>query len=348
VPDVLILIVSIVALIICRKVHACNVEMKRDKIYQKNKISTKDTTFTDHFCPLTNVNNEEGDAKNTARADAELSTGRRMLVGRLSADRHNKTTESQSASSLSDDESFSSAAKTRTPSSSTAVNVPGMAKAPKDAMLRIQYGVRKARLSPIARLYRVLLPILSEMMFLCLLFACSSVWPSLLSAVYMITFVLLLTRWSLTRELDTSNKLESVVKLLLLVYSALHILANYMYQFNLAQTYLPENTLLARLLGLNAVIYTKCEQPAHFYFSDSLKWQHIAYPFCLVALYWFLAFEMAYANGKGNSNEVLGELPKATKVPVIPAIVVGDTSLDQVGRIYLQFFSYIDFFCSKN
>jgi hypothetical protein len=57
---------------------------------------------------------------------------------------------------------------------------------------------------------------------------------------------------------------------------------------------LPNGELTQRLLGLNQIVYTKCEQPAHFYFHDNLKWQQITAPFVLLAFYWFVAVEFSY------------------------------------------------------
>ena len=55
VPDVLMLTISLVTFLLCKKLTAFNLIAKR-KI--KNSIALNTTAFTDKFCPLTNVTKE--------------------------------------------------------------------------------------------------------------------------------------------------------------------------------------------------------------------------------------------------------------------------------------------------
>ncbi len=55
IPDVLLLIVVSISYYLGRKVQIISLEIKRDQIYNNNKISSNDITFTDHFYPLKNV-----------------------------------------------------------------------------------------------------------------------------------------------------------------------------------------------------------------------------------------------------------------------------------------------------
>ncbi len=134
-----------------------------------------------------------------------------------------------------------------------------------------------------------------EITFLTLLFLCSSLWPSILSIVYIVFFLFLMTKWSLIMNLTSKDdKMQRIVKFFLIFYLALHILICYLYQFLIFQQFIQPDSLYGRLFGLSKIIYTKCTQPAHLYFADDFKWQQITYPFVLLLLYWFLTIEFTY------------------------------------------------------
>ena len=70
-PDVILLIGSLITYWINRKYSYCLVEHKRNLLYKYPNRSTKDTTFTDHFCPLKNVNENETVTPTTSRLTVE-------------------------------------------------------------------------------------------------------------------------------------------------------------------------------------------------------------------------------------------------------------------------------------
>ena len=139
------------------------------------------------------------------------------------------------------------------------------------------------------------LPLSLETTFLLILFCCGSAWPSLASAPYFLASLALLVRWSLAYNIQ-HTRFQVNIKIGLLLYSALHLLVLYLYQMYLFQTYVaPRQSLVARLLGLTQFVYTRCEQPAHFYINwDTVKWQEICEPTFILALYWFIGVEFAY------------------------------------------------------
>jgi hypothetical protein len=151
--------------------------------------------------------------------------------------------------------------------------------------------------TPVQRLMRIIYPILTQLLFLTILFMCSSLYPSILSVPYVVGFIALILRWSFNYNLIEA-KFQLVLKLILLVYSALHILVIYLYQFNLFQLKLNPNSFAIRLVGLPFILSSKCEQPAHFTLNSDIRIEHLIHPFCLVLLYLFIAVEFSYAREK--------------------------------------------------
>jgi hypothetical protein len=90
------------------------------------------------------------------------------------------------------------------------------------------------------------------------------------------------------------------------------------------QLYSPPGTLTSRLLGLNQILFTDCAYPAHFFFSASFKWQQLAYPFVLLALYWFLAIEFSYSKEKNGQGGLLSP-PRSPPIPALPSVAVART-----------------------
>ena len=84
---------------------------------------------------------------------------------------------------------------------------------------------------------------LGNLLVALLLAASGIMHPSLLSSVYFVAFVAMATWWSCYRTFG--NKF-GVVRVLLLVYSGLHLVALYLYQFQTAQWMLDHESLLAR------------------------------------------------------------------------------------------------------
>jgi len=153
------------------------------------------------------------------------------------------------------------------------------------------------------------------LLFVLLLFACGAYWPSLLSIPYFVLFIVLVTRWSLLHTFE-GTKFQTIVKISLLVYSAFHMIVIYLYQLKLVREWLPPEHVVARLLSLNNIFYTKCEEPGNLFLNPEAKWQEITYPFILLVFYWFVAVELSYSNETTkNIKQVSLMLTKKTKIP---------------------------------
>jgi hypothetical protein len=174
--------------------------------------------------------------------------------------------------------------------------------------------------SSFKRVYKFLLSIFIQLLFVILLFACGAYWPSLLSIPYFILFIVLVTRWSLQHTFE-GTKFQTIVKISLLVYSALHIIIIYLYQLKLVREWLPPEQILARLLSLNNIFYTKCEDPGNLFLNPEANWQEMTYPFILLVFYWFVAVELAYSNETTNNIKQMSlMLTKKAKIPLFDDI----------------------------
>ena len=174
-----------------------------------------------------------------------------------------------------------------------------------------------------------LIKISFEILFLNLLAVAGGLWPSILSIPYFLLFFIIISYWScmkrnvlppfLSQKLDANTTftvqqpptvnnngynvfLENAVKIFLLIYLAAHIILMYIYQFRFFQSYIHDDSLTIRLLGLYSAIITSCDKPAQFTFQYSMKFQQIGYPFVLIFFYWVLKFEFAYINKLKNST----------------------------------------------
>ena len=250
IPDVLLLIIILLSYFLIRKVHIINVNNKRDLIYNDKQLLDKDTTFTDHFCPLTNINYDLNNSSNN-KDNAIPGT---------------------SHSFSNDNEPFSF--KSSNIEQNKMIN---------------HKNVRKS--SPLERFFNTLFPILSELIFLTFLFASSCIWPSILSLPYLVLFLFLFTKWTFSKSI---TNYQIPIKIFLIFYIALHLLTYYLYQLKLFQMYLPSDELIARLMGISIIVYSKCEQPGHLFINDDVKWQQITLPFILFIFYWLIALELSY------------------------------------------------------
>ena len=85
---------------------------------------------------------------------------------------------------------------------------------------------------------------------------------------------------------------------------------------NLVREWLPPEHILARLLSLNNIFYSKCEEPGNLFLNPEANWQEITYPFILLIFYWFVAVELSYSNETiKNIKQVSLMLTKKTKIP---------------------------------
>lgn len=84
---------------------------------------------------------------------------------------------------------------------------------------------------------------IGETILVIFLAACGIIAPSALSAVYFVSFLFLATLWSLYGHLGAKF---SVFRVVLLVYSAAHILVLHLYQFQFFQEFLAPGNFIAR------------------------------------------------------------------------------------------------------
>ncbi len=183
-------------------------------------------------------------------------------------------------------------------------------------------------ISPIKRFLKTYLPFIQHVSFLMLTLVCATMWPSLLSTPYLIFFIFFMTKWSVTKRDTRAGKSDHVIKLFLVFYLAAHILLCYIYQLKLFQLYSPDTSLMSRLFGFNRIVYTECEQPAHFFINTNLKWQQLAYPFALFALYWFITVEFSYVHEKDDKESIFSS-PKSPPIPQMPTVAVGRLISDE-------------------
>nr|QZA74858.1 piezo [Platynereis dumerilii] len=115
-------------------------------------------------------------------------------------------------------------------------------------------------------------------------------YPSILSAVYFLTFLVVATWWACYK---TFGLKFAYVRIALLFYSGAHLVLLYLYQFQFFQEALKPDDLLARLFGLTGVIKTECPGNAPWVLSfwKTVRAPMILSPAAILSLYFSLALE---------------------------------------------------------
>lgn len=90
-----------------------------------------------------------------------------------------------------------------------------------------------------------------EFLLSLLIGASGIILPSVLNAVYFLTFLVVGTVWACYRKL---GRKFAGFRVFLLVYTGLHILLLHLYQFEFFQDFLPPDDLIARYVPENSVI----------------------------------------------------------------------------------------------
>ncbi|TSK16057.1 Piezo-type mechanosensitive ion channel component 2 [Bagarius yarrelli] len=111
--------------------------------------------------------------------------------------------------------------------------------------------------------------------------------PSLTSAVYFFTFLSLCTWWSFCRSFDTL--LFSCLCVLMVIFSAGHLIILYLYQFQFFQEAVPPGDRYASLFGISPVVLNDCSHTWMFKVNPELDWHHFVNPIMLLVLYYTLA-----------------------------------------------------------
>jgi len=111
----------------------------------------------------------------------------------------------------------------------------------KPSVQELPTAVKKQQRSPLDGIVNFI----GETVLVMFLAASGIIAPSVFSAVYFLSFVFLATLWSLYGHLGVKF---SVYRVVLLIYSAAHILVLHLYQFQFFQGFLPPDTFVARYL----------------------------------------------------------------------------------------------------
>ncbi|ESO89783.1 hypothetical protein LOTGIDRAFT_124598, partial [Lottia gigantea] len=136
--------------------------------------------------------------------------------------------------------------------------------------------------------------------------------PSVLSAVYFVSFLTIATLWALYYSM---GRKFAFYRGFLLIFSGLHILTLHLYQFQFFQDGVPHDSLVARLLGLTGIIKTDCNKPWILSIHSDVKWEYYVNPGILLLLYWHLVDDGENQNYSSieatNKDEPTGATPRS-------------------------------------
>ncbi|XP_071959086.1 piezo-type mechanosensitive ion channel component 1-like [Antedon mediterranea] len=117
--------------------------------------------------------------------------------------------------------------------------------------------------------------------------------PSMISAVYFVSFLVVVTWWSLYKT--TGNRFI-YWQGCWMVFSGFHLVLLYLCQFQFFQDNVDFDDLAARLIGLKAVIKTDCSGSGKAAYelrlNDDLLWPAFVNPGAVLLLYWYCALEV--------------------------------------------------------
>ncbi|CAH8569373.1 unnamed protein product [Schistosoma turkestanicum] len=114
--------------------------------------------------------------------------------------------------------------------------------------------------------------------------------PSLLSGVYLLSFLAICTYWACRNEVSPIP--FASLRIFLLVYSGLHVCLYYLYQFPFFQAFCTDGSFLARLLGLHYIMRTSCEKPGEIIFPSTFRVVDCLAPPITMLLYYVLVLEV--------------------------------------------------------
>lgn len=126
-----------------------------------------------------------------------------------------------------------------------------------------------------------------------LLAAAGIIVPSVISAVYFLSFLVVATWWAFYM---TWGRTFNVLQLVWLVYSGSHIIVLYLYQFQFFQEEVYWDDFLPRLMGLTTIINATCNadvvDPRSLSFAKGQLWPIYANPGILFLFYWYLGTQV--------------------------------------------------------
>lgn len=128
--------------------------------------------------------------------------------------------------------------------------------------------------------------------------------PSLLSSFYLLSFYVTCTYWSSCKTVYYRKLAWS--RIILLIYSALHISLLYLYQFQFAQLILEDGSFTARLLGLNYLLRSDCSRPGEIIFPTDKPLFVFFAPLVTLLVYLSVAVELVAS----DEADLHGGVPK--------------------------------------
>ncbi|XP_060075477.1 piezo-type mechanosensitive ion channel component 1-like [Ylistrum balloti] len=123
---------------------------------------------------------------------------------------------------------------------------------------------------------------LGEFAVAILLAASGIIVPSAIGAFYFLSFLYIATWWAFYKSLGSKF---SYFKIVIVIWSGLHLLLLHLYQFQFFQEAVSPELLISRILGLTGVIQTNCSQPWTIEYNDPYNWPHFVNPAIILALY---------------------------------------------------------------
>ncbi|XP_074605434.1 piezo type mechanosensitive ion channel component isoform X7 [Brevipalpus obovatus] len=124
-----------------------------------------------------------------------------------------------------------------------------------------------------------------EIFFAFLLLTCGILNPSLSSAFYFVSFLLVVTLVSCNISMGL---FYDHLKLVLCFLSSIQAIALFLYQMYWFRQGVPAQSLTARLSGLTPYVTSNCTEPTDFHFQ-SFNWNIYAHPFLVLCLYFVTA-----------------------------------------------------------
>ncbi|CAF1290556.1 unnamed protein product, partial [Rotaria sordida] len=113
------------------------------------------------------------------------------------------------------------------------------------------------------------------------------VYPSIINSIYFIFFLTLAFIWSLSVHF---GRKYALARTLLSIYTGIHLLIFYLYQFGFLQEALQPLSLWSNITGLTAIVISNCTDRDP-YLEKKLPWTDYVNPCALLILYFYFAFE---------------------------------------------------------
>ncbi|CAF1290006.1 unnamed protein product [Adineta steineri] len=113
------------------------------------------------------------------------------------------------------------------------------------------------------------------------------VYPSIINSIYFIFFLVIAFSWSFTIKF---GRKYTLIRALLVIYTGMHIILFYLYQFTFFQEVLPPLSLWSNITGLTAIVINNCTENEPRVVTN-LAWSDYINPCALLLLYFYFAFE---------------------------------------------------------